>query len=439
MGAGQPRWGRRWRRAYVLLALALAGLLAACSSGSDDKGGGATQGTEKVTLTLDTFGEFGYEDLIKQYQTSHPNITVNQRKVVRLEDYRARLDQWLAAGSGAGDVVALEEGQIIAQKAQADKYVNLLDYGAGELKSNFLEWKWNQGLTADQQQLIGLGTDIGPLAMAYRTDLFKKAGLPTARDEVSKLWPTWDAYIEAGQRFKAANTGAKFFDSLTNVYNTILNQQGDFSYFDTSNNLVIDTNPRVKTAWDLSTRMYAEGLSASLRTFDPAWNAGFKKDAFATVAAPAWMLGIIQEQSGASKKGLWDVAAVPGGGGNWGGSFLAVPTQSKHPREAADLAKFLTSPESQAAAFKAKKTFPSSPTAQNDPAVQGLKEPYFNNAPISQVFAQGAQALKPLYLGPKHQPVREKVDDDLRAVEQGKLSAEEGWQRAVADAKKEAD
>jgi cellobiose transport system substrate-binding protein len=359
MGAGQPRWGRRWRRAYVLLALALAGLLAACSSGSDDKGGGATQGTEKVTLTLDTFGEFGYEDLIKQYQASHPNITVNQRKVVRLEDYRARLDQWLAAGSGAGDVVALEEGQIIAQKAQADKYVNLLDYGAGELKGNFLEWKWNQGLTADQQQLIGLGTDIGPLAMAYRTDLFKKAGLPTARDEVSKLWPTWDAYIEAGRTFKAANTGAKFFDSLTNVYNTILNQQGDFSYFDPSNNLVIDTNPRVKTAWDLSTRMYAEGLSASLRTFDPAWNAGFKKDAFATVAAPAWMLGIIQEQSGASKKGLWDVAAVPGGGGNWGGSFLAVPTQSKHPREAADLAKFLTSPESQAGAFKAKKTFPS--------------------------------------------------------------------------------
>jgi cellobiose transport system substrate-binding protein len=439
MGAGQPRWGRRWRRAYVLLALALAGLLAACSSGGDDKGGGGTQGTEKVTLTLDTFGEFGYEDLIKQYQTSHPNITVNQRKVVRLEDYRARLDQWLAAGSGAGDVVALEEGQIIAQKAQADKYVNLLDYGAGELKSNFLDWKWNQGLTADQQKLIGLGTDIGPLAMAYRTDLFKKAGLPTARDEVSKLWPTWDAYIEAGRKFKAANTGAKFFDSLTNVYNTILNQQGDFSYFDTSNNLVIDTNPRVKAAWDLSTRMYAEGLSASLRTFDPAWNAGFKKDAFATVAAPAWMLGIIQEQSGASKKGLWDVAAVPGGGGNWGGSFLAVPTQSKHPREAADLAKFLTSPESQAAAFKAKKTFPSSPTAENDPAVQGLKDAYFNNAPIGQIFAQGAQALKPLYLGPKHQPVREKVDDDLRAVEQGKLSADEGWQRAVADAKKEAD
>jgi cellobiose transport system substrate-binding protein len=433
--------GRRRGRVRMVLALAIAGfVLASCSSGGDKGGGGGGgQGNEKVTLTLDTFGEFGYEDLIKQYQTSHPNITINQRKVVRLEDYRAKLDQYLAAGSGAGDVVALEEGQIIAQKGQADKYVNLLDYGAGELKGNFLEWKWNQGLTADQKQLIGLGTDIGPLAMAYRTDLFKKAGLPTDRDEVSKLWPDWEKYIETGKKFKAANTGAKFFDSLTNVYNTILNQQGDFTYFDTSNNLVIDTNPRVKTAWDLSTRMNSEGLSAALRTFDPAWNAGFKKDAFATVAAPAWMLGIIQEQSGASKKGLWDVAAVPGGGGNWGGSFLAVPTQSKHPKEAADLAKFLTSPESQAAAFKAKKTFPSSPTAENDPAVQGLKDAYFNNAPIGQIFSEGAQALKPVYLGPKHQPVREKVDDDLRAVEQGKLSPDAAWQRAIADAKKQAD
>jgi cellobiose transport system substrate-binding protein len=218
--------GRRRGRVRMVLALAIAGfVLAACSSGGDKGGGGGGQGNQKVTLNLDTFGEFGYEGLIKQYEASHPNVTVNQRKVVRLEDYRARLDQWLAAGSGAGDVVALEEGQIIAQKAQADKYVNLLDYGAGELKGNFLEWKWNQGMTADQKQLIGLGTDIGPLAMAYRVDLFKKAGLPTAREDVSKLWPTWDAYIEAGKKFKAANTGAKFFDSLTNVYNTILNQQ----------------------------------------------------------------------------------------------------------------------------------------------------------------------------------------------------------------------
>lgn len=431
--------GSRWPRAAF--AAVLAGILAAGAAGCSSGGGTATEGQspEKITLTVDTFGDFGYEELFKQYEASYPNIKINHRNVVKLEDYRTRLDQWLAAGSGAGDVVALEEGQIVLQKGQADKYVNLLDHRAAELKGNFLDWKWAQGLTADGSKLIGLGTDIGPLAMAYRVDLFEKAGLPTDREQVSALWPTWDAYIEAGKRFKAAGTGAKFFDSLTNVYNAILNQQGDFTYFDTGDNLVIDSNPRVKTAWDLSVRMYQAGLSANLRTFDPPWNAGFKQDAFATVAAPAWMLGIIEEQAGAEKRGKWDVAAVPGGGGNWGGSFLAVPTQSKHPREAADLAKFLTSPEGQVAAFKAKKTFPSSPAAMRDPAVQDLVSEYFNNAPLGQIFSTGAQALKPLCLGPKHQPVREDVDDALRAVEQGKLSPDAAWRKAIEDARKAAD
>ena len=59
------------------------------------------------------------------------------------------------------------------------------------------------------------------------------------------------------------------------------------------------------------------------------------------------MMGYIQGQAPATK-GKWDIAAVPGGGGNWGGSFLAVPKQSQHPAEAADLVKFLTSPASEA-------------------------------------------------------------------------------------------
>ncbi len=51
---------------------------------------------------------------------------------------------------------------------------------------------------------LGLGTDIGPLAICYRTDLFKAAGLPTDPAEVSALWANgWDGYIAAGQQYKA--------------------------------------------------------------------------------------------------------------------------------------------------------------------------------------------------------------------------------------------
>ena len=82
---------------------------------------------------------------------------------------------------------------------------------------------------------------------------------------------------------------------------------------------------------------------------------------------------------------------MPGGGGNWGGSWLAVPTQSKHPKEAYELAKFLTSPEGQVAAFKEAGPLPSSPKALDDPAFLALTNDYFSNAPVGKIFGAGAK------------------------------------------------
>ncbi|MEI2825945.1 MAG: extracellular solute-binding protein [Dermatophilaceae bacterium] len=72
----------------------------------------------------------------------------------------------------------------------------------------------------------------------------------------------------------------------------------------------------------------------------------------------------------------WDIAdTFPGGGGNWGGSFLTVPTQSKNPQEAKALAAWLTAPEQQIKAFKAKGTFPSQTAgAREDPELTSVQE-----------------------------------------------------------------
>ena len=85
--------------------------------------------------------------------------------------------------------------------------------------------------------------------------------------------------------------------------------------------------------------------------FHADWNAGFKNATFATVTCPAWMMGYIQGQA-PNADGKWNIADVPGGGGNWGGSFLTVTKQSQHQKEAAALVKFLTSPKSELYVFK---------------------------------------------------------------------------------------
>lgn len=428
-------------RRLAAVALATATVFATVACGSDDQ---ESAGDGPITLTVDVFGQFGYEELYKEYMASHPNVKIVERGTgSNLDEYSPKLTQWLAAGKGAGDIVAIEEGILVEYKANPNNFVNLLDHGAADLKGNFMEWKWNQGLTADGKQLVGLGTDVGGMAICYRRDLFEKAGLPTERDEVSKLWPTWDAYVDTGKKFKAANTGASFLDAATNLFNTIVLQKageaGGYHYYDTSNKLVVDSNPAVKAAWDQSMKIIDAGLSGKYGSWSEEWVSAFKQSKFATIACPAWMTGVIEGNAGEGAKGKWDIASVPGSGGNWGGSFLAVPAQSKHQKEAVELAKFLTSPQGQIGAFKAKGPLPSSPQALDDPAITQATNAYFNNAPVGQIFGSGAKSLKPVYMGPKNQAVRTEVENAVRTVELGQRTAEQGWTDAVNNAKKAAD
>ncbi|MDL4774906.1 ABC transporter substrate-binding protein [Actinomadura xylanilytica] len=419
------------------MAAVLVGVLAAACGGDGDG-----SGSGPVELTVDVFGEFGYDQLYKQYEASHPNVKIRQRKVSTLDDYKPRLQQWIATNSGAGDVVGLEEGILPTYMQQKGKFLNLFDYGGRSLQQNFLPWKWQMGVSPDGEQLVGLGTDIGPLGMCYRKDLFKKAGLPTAREEVSKLWPTWDDFLSTGQRYQEKQPRTRWLDGPTAVLRaTVLQNAGagpGYSFFDKDDKLVFDTNPAVRTAFDTALKFERSGLTSDMSIFTPPWQTALKRDTFATVPCPSWMLGGIEEFSGDYGKGKWDVATVPGGGGYWGGSWLAVPKQTKHPKEAAELATFLSGPQGQTGAFKDKNTFPSSPQAAQDPAVAGHKSAYFSDAPTGKIFGEMAAQVKPVHLGPKNEDVRQAVENVLIAVGQGKVKPDEAWTKAVEAARKSA-
>lgn len=435
----RPTTSRRRRAVFAAASVAALSMLVTACGGSDADQA-ASDANEKVTLKVQNFGLFGYQDLYKQYMAAHPNVTIVESAEGDLGKYTTALTQHIAAGSGAGDVVAIEEGAIVNFLQAPDKFVNFQEHGSNEMKSNWLDWKYAQGTTADGKATIGLGTDVGGLAMCYRKDLFEAAGLPTNRDEVSALWPTWEQYMATGKRFQAKAPGkSKFLDSGTNTYNSILMQVAGtdpgYTYFDKGGALVFESNPAVKSAWDTTNQLLSAGLSANLKSFTNEWNSAFKSGGFATIACPAWMTGYIKGQAGDAGDGKWDIASVPGGSGSWGGSFLAVPTQSKHQAQAVELAKFLSNPAGQLAAFKAAGNLPSSPQDHQDPALLDFKNPYFSDAPVGAIFIKGAASLKPVFLGAKNQAVRDAIENDLRAVEQGKRTSEQAWTQAIKDAK----
>ncbi len=187
----------RIRRGLALCAVGalVVGLTAAC--GSDDDGGGSSDGP--VKLTIATFNEFGYEDLIEEWNAANPDIQVEQKKVGTWDDAKDNLFTKLAAGSGLSDIEAIEGDGMPAILAESDAFVDLTD---SELDGRWLDWKAAAGTDADGR-MIGYGTDSGPEGICYRADLFEKAGLPTDREEVAALFGTWDDYFAVGEEFVA--------------------------------------------------------------------------------------------------------------------------------------------------------------------------------------------------------------------------------------------
>jgi cellobiose transport system substrate-binding protein len=426
----------RYRRAGLAKVLASTALLAvaATACGSSDAG---TTPDGKIELTVATFNEFGYEDLFKEYEAAHPNIKITHRKTGQGNPHHQNLFTKLGAGSGLADVEAIEEGYRAQVMAKSGQFNDLKEIGPKDLgEDRWLKWKVDAVKTKDGK-LIGYGTDIGPLAMCYRKDLLQAAGLPSDPEGVKALFATWESYFEAGDKYVKA-TGKPWFDSAAQNMNAMVNQL-PVGYFDKDDKLVIDSNPDIRKAYDLVTKAVQGGQSAKLQAWSPEWENGFKQSAFATKTCPSWMLGVIEGNAGPEHKGKWAVtAAFPGGGGNWGGSYLTVPKQSKHPKEAAELAAWLTAPEQQIKAFVAKGTFPSQVKALDAPELLAKTNEYFDVKAGELFAAQAKKVGQAQYKGPADGQIQDTVmSNALQSVEQGK-SPDDGWKAAVEGAQKAA-
>ena len=420
--------GRVRAVAAGIAAVALFGV-AAC--GGDEEGG--SNGDGQVTLVLQTFGDFGYEAAIQEFERQNPNIKVDHQRMGELRDFAPQLAQWLAAGDGAGDVVGLEEGILLQYIENPDGFLNLFDYGAQELEGVYLDWKWQRGITEDGR-LIALGTDVGGLAMCYRADLFEEAGLPSDREEVAELWPTWDDFFEVGKQFMESDVGAHWIDASNGIVQPYVMQNSDVFFYSTDGEFIGADNPVFREAWDFGLRMADEGLSAGLQTWSDDWTAGFQQSAFATRPCPSWMIGQIAERSGEEHFGKWDVTTIPGDVGNWGGSYLGVPAQTDHPEEAYELAKFLTSPEGHLLAYEEVGAMPSSLEALEDPRFADSTNEYFRDAPVGQIMADSVRGLEPIHLGALHQQTWENIfEPAMQRVEAGQQSSEEAFEQAVAE------
>lgn len=412
-------------------AAAFALLAAGCATETGTDGSPAEPPTadNPITLTVATFNDFGYTDeLFAAYEDANPGVTIVHNRAATSNEARDNFFTKLGAGSGLADIEAVEVDWFAEMMQYSDRLADLSD---PELADRWVDWK-TAAATDANGRLVAYGTDIGPEAVCYRADLFEEAGLPTDRDEVAELLEgDWDRYYEVGQEYVDA-TGQAWFDSAGATYQGVINQV-EFAYEQEDGTVIATENPEVEAAFT-SVLEASSTLSANLGQWSDDWFAGLANGAFATMLCPGWMLGVIE--GNAPDVTGWDVANVfPGGGGNWGGSYLTVPEQGANIEEAKKLAAWLTAPEQQLAAFDVAGTFPSQVDTYDDELLTGATNEYFNGAPVGQILIDRSQAIEVApFKSVKYFPINDALQRALTRVDvDGSQTIEESWQQWIEE------
>jgi arabinosaccharide transport system substrate-binding protein len=348
-------------RSFATLLVSLALVLGACTSASTPgptptEALTATEGptasptevpfpTGPISLTMwvtaDGTTKASFDKYFLDYQKIHPNVslTIEEFPFIDLHD---KLSVALQAGTGAPDM-ALPEISRFALLLKGSQ-VGLVDLTDRIQAAGMKLVQSRQNNYTYQGRAYGIETDVDPVQLFYRDDIFTEAGIQTPI-------ATWADYIAAGQALKQ-KTGKSMIAIETtdyDVWTPIMLQYG-CNFFDTSGQVVLGSDPchkafrfLVSLVQDSKIAIPAPGGDQYNPTF---WGAYSQGDV-ASIWGASWMLSIL-ESFVPDLKGKWRAQPLPNAPPDapWttstvGGNAYTITNQSQNVDVAWDLIKWL--------------------------------------------------------------------------------------------------
>lgn len=341
-------------------------------------------------------------------------------------DYPTKLQTVISGGAGIPDIAGVKGGVFGGDIAQyfpnEDRFHDLLEFGAAEVESNYVSWKWQQCISPDGK-MIGFPMDIGPTALMYRADIADDAGLASDAAGVSVETAEWEGFFAWGEELQAANSEVRLLSNIGLVFNLALGQASEL--FFTTDNTYIGDGEAVRRAWDLAVAAKTRGLSADVGDFTPEWSAALAAGTVVAFPGASWLASGLKSNA-PDTEGAWQLAPTPSGAANLGGSFLTVTADSTDPQAAFDVIRLLQSPENQAEAFRTQSLFPSSPGA-HELLRDGAEDPFFAGQNTMEVFAASAASKKAAYVSPYDPSVLPALQTELLNVQNSDKDPEAAW------------
>lgn len=389
----RAHYGKATAAFAIVSALALAG----CSGGGESTAPSAAAGacepaTGPVELTFTTWVP-GMEKVVDLWNQQNKNIQVKVQTGPNGNSgtYQNFFNQ-LQAGN-APDLGQIEYDALPNFRVQ-DGLENIAACkGVTAAKDKFVDWTWGQVTFGEEGSVYAVPQDSGPMAMFYRADLFKEAGI--------EVPTTWQEYATAAEQIKARGSYITNFPrGDVNWFAGNVWQAGG-QWFSNNNdewavNLTGAESEKVANYWQ---ELLGKGQVSTLPSFSDEWNASFNEGQQWTWVSAVW--GASTLASGApDTAGKWAVAPMPQwengekAAGNWGGSSTAVLKGSDHPYEAAQFALWLnTDPEALALANELGGLYPAAKSAKDLGAFTSGVD-YFGGQKIYEVFAEASANVK---------------------------------------------
>jgi len=329
---------------------------------------------------------------IEGFQKKYPNIKVEVQYVDN--DYTKIMPR-LASGSEVPDIIQTQARDFPAfMKKFPGQFVDVTDK-ASPLKDKFLASSWDS--VTVEGKIYAMPWDLGPMALYYRTDMFKEAGIDPVQIE------TWDDYITAGQKLKehfGGNVVMTGYAPDFDFFEIFFNQLGG-NYATPDGKIALKSEQAIQslTLWR---RMVDSGVAIDIKD----WNGritAVKNNKIASVPYAVWYAGTLMN-SVADQRGKWGIIPLPSftkGGNkqaNLGGSVLTIAKKSQNPDAAWKFIEYcLATDEGQTIMLKYG-LFPSYIPFYDNIAFKANND-YFG-LPMYQFFAKQSDKIIPLHRGP---------------------------------------
>jgi multiple sugar transport system substrate-binding protein len=383
--SSESRVGRLSRRDFLKMGGgALAGAYA--MGGLAGCGGGSVGGPTELTLWA-WLPDFQAQ--VDMFEEAHKDIKVKLVNAGQGEDEYQKLRTALKAGSGAPDVVHMEF-QYIPTFRQIDGLADISEFGANDYKNDYAPWTWGQ--VSEGDAVYAMPWDSGPMAMLYRKDIFDEYGI--------EVPTTWEQFSQEAEKLHKANPEiylADFTPADGGWLTGLMWQAGarPFEVDGTRVSINLD-DPAIMKVSEYWGDLVERGVVATDPGFTNDWYRSFAKGIYATWPTAAWGPVFLEGVAGESK-GKWRAAPLPqweegaDASSNWGGSTLAVTTQSENAEEAAQLAMWLTHAPKPTELYTTKQfLFPVLNDLLDSPDFKNRKFDFYGGQAVNSVFVEAS-------------------------------------------------